>query len=342
MAADKREFENGIRLRPSSAALTIIGDLGLESTTGDLKYYDGSASRTVVNLSGTQSLTNKTIDASQNTITNITESMLGSATSIPYSKLNLSSSITNSDVAAAASISYSKLNLSSSVVNSDIAAAASISGSKINPDFSSQPVTTSGGFRVSGGSSSYVAVKAGSATSTYDLILPTSAGTNGQILRVTSTASGVQLGFGDEASVVSVAITATTTISTNNTEGDITGASINLTAGTWQFCWGSTISLYNGDATTQAVSLRVRVTDSSNTAVTSTAVFAQYSVASSVTTYPHFSLVSPPVVVASSATYKLRMIGFWGTTGSVSFRGADLGVFTGSDNEAFFFARKVT
>ena len=64
---------------------------------------------TVVGTTDTQTLTNKTINASNNTISNITSAMIADGT------------IVNGDINASAAIAYSKLALTGSVTSSDIA-----------------------------------------------------------------------------------------------------------------------------------------------------------------------------------------------------------------------------
>lgn len=74
----------------------------------------------LVNLSGTQTLTNKSMSGSANTFTNI-----------PYSALVLTNLIVNADINSAAAIAYSKLNLALGIVNGDISASAAIAFSKL-------------------------------------------------------------------------------------------------------------------------------------------------------------------------------------------------------------------
>ena len=86
---------------------------------------------TLASLAGTEVLTNKTIVASSNTITGLTNASIASAAGITYAKLLLSASIVNSDIAVGAAIAYNKLSLGSSIVNADVSSSAAISYSKL-------------------------------------------------------------------------------------------------------------------------------------------------------------------------------------------------------------------
>lgn len=92
----------------------------------------------------TATLTNKTINAINNTITNLTNASLNGSAGITYANLSIANSIQNSDIAAAAAIAYSKLVLTGSVVNADIATAAAIARSKIAAGTASQIVSNDG------------------------------------------------------------------------------------------------------------------------------------------------------------------------------------------------------
>jgi hypothetical protein len=96
----------------------------------ELALLDGLTSA-IVGISETQTLTNKTIDAALNTISNISNTNIAVGAAIAYGKLALSNSIVNADISAAAAISYSKLNLATSIVNADISASAAIDFSKL-------------------------------------------------------------------------------------------------------------------------------------------------------------------------------------------------------------------
>jgi hypothetical protein len=92
-------------------------NLTLAAYTTDRLQYGGVD---VPTISSSDTLTNKTISGSSNTLSNIA-----------YASLTLSGSIVNADVSNSAAIAYSKLNLSSSIVNADIGNSAAIALSKI-------------------------------------------------------------------------------------------------------------------------------------------------------------------------------------------------------------------
>ena len=120
----------------ANRSLQLEGDLYLSGGSFTFITAAGSsvtvpATGTLATLAGIETLTNKTINASQNTITNLTNSAIAAGAGIVYSKLLLTDSILNSDINSAAAIQYSKLSLNSSIVNSDIANSAAISRSKI-------------------------------------------------------------------------------------------------------------------------------------------------------------------------------------------------------------------
>lgn len=89
------------------------------------------ATDTLVGKATTDVLTNKSIDATTNTISNIANANIAAAAGIVYSKLNLANSIVNADIAAGAAIAYAKLALTNSIVDADINAAAAIAYTKL-------------------------------------------------------------------------------------------------------------------------------------------------------------------------------------------------------------------
>lgn len=124
--------------------ISIGGDLTLASalttTGGPLTLaLSGTTSATlqagtweVTGNALTQTLTNKTIDADLNTITDIRDVNVAATAGVQYSKLDLVNSIVNADVSTSAGILYSKLDLTAGIINSDVAGGAAIAYSKLN------------------------------------------------------------------------------------------------------------------------------------------------------------------------------------------------------------------
>lgn len=132
MAIDSFKVKKSLNIQPTaSPSLTEQGDLAVDSATGKLSYRNASTASPLVAEAHTATLTNKTIDADLNTISNLVDASIKAGAAIAYSKLNLSNSIVNADIASAAAIAYSKLSLSNSIVNADIASAAAIAYSKL-------------------------------------------------------------------------------------------------------------------------------------------------------------------------------------------------------------------
>ena len=116
--------------------LVLAGDLSITGNSVELVASSATsvilpATGTLASLAGTEVLTNKTIAASSNTITGLTNASIDAAAGIIYSKLLLSSSIVNNDIAVGAAIAYNKLSLGSSIVNADISPSAAISYTKL-------------------------------------------------------------------------------------------------------------------------------------------------------------------------------------------------------------------
>lgn len=182
MADNFKRINKGLTFRPvGTPANPTNGDLYYNSTSNRFIGRINGVSDPLVSEAAAQTLTNKTFDASSNTVTNITNANIAAAAGIVYSKLNLTNGIVNADINTSAAIAYSKLNLALSIVNADISAsaaivysklnlsngivdgdvnsAAAIQGTKINPNFGLQDVITTAryyvGTNASGGVAGY-------------------------------------------------------------------------------------------------------------------------------------------------------------------------------------------
>lgn len=114
-------------LDPVGANRTLRLGGSLVTTGGDLTLIMTGATSvtlpvtgTLSTLAGIETLTNKSIDATQNTIRNLSNTSISASAGISYSKLDLTGDILDSDVATGAEIAYSKLALSGSILRTDL------------------------------------------------------------------------------------------------------------------------------------------------------------------------------------------------------------------------------
>jgi len=123
----------------------------------------------LLDASSAQTLTNKTIDADLNTVTNIRDQNVAADAAIDYPKIAIDDG----------EIAYQKLTLAGQITNSDISPTANIDGSKVNTDFGPSQIITSGGLRL--GTSFHVTLNA-DPSEDYDFIFPDTDGIDGQAL----------------------------------------------------------------------------------------------------------------------------------------------------------------
>jgi hypothetical protein len=201
--------QSGDRSLILGADLNLAGYTLNVTTTGPSSVIFPLAG-TLATLAGTETLTGKTIDATLNTVLNITNNAIASNAAIAYSKLSLAGSLVNADISPSAGISYSKLAIASSIVDSDIAPSAAIAktklalagtitdndisvtaaiaGSKVVPWFGNQLVRTQAGVEFSNGTYTTTISQATSGqVENVTFKLPPNSGSPGQVLSTDGT-----------------------------------------------------------------------------------------------------------------------------------------------------------
>lgn len=97
MALNIRKFLNGIRLVPkASTTIDSQGELEVLSASGKANYHNGTSASPVVTEAHAAPLTNKTIDADLNTITNIDNNEIKALAGIDATKI-ANGTVTNAD-----------------------------------------------------------------------------------------------------------------------------------------------------------------------------------------------------------------------------------------------------
>jgi hypothetical protein len=186
MADNFFKVKKGLNVKPEATpGLSEKGDLGVNSSSGKLEYHNGTTMSPALTEAHTATVTNKSIDSDNNTITNIVNANIKAGAAIAYSKLALTGELVNGDISASAAIAYSKLNLSGSILNADINAAAAIAYSKLNLSGSLVNADISAGAaiarsKVAAGTASHVLINDGDGLLSSEATLAKSRGGSGQ------------------------------------------------------------------------------------------------------------------------------------------------------------------
>lgn len=107
---DYRRIFKGLNIVPkTTSTVDTLGDIDVDTSSNKANFHNGTSSSPIVTEAHTATLTNKTIDSDNNTISNIVNANVKSSAAIAYSKLNLTDSILNADINTAAAIARTKL-----------------------------------------------------------------------------------------------------------------------------------------------------------------------------------------------------------------------------------------
>lgn len=88
MALNFSRFFSGINIRPKvTSTVSIAGDLDFDTTANKLNLHNGTIASPIVTEAGAATLTNKVIDTTTNTVSNITNANISASAAIAFSKL---------------------------------------------------------------------------------------------------------------------------------------------------------------------------------------------------------------------------------------------------------------
>jgi hypothetical protein len=141
-------------------------DLVLKPNSANLLTWDAIA---LVDISTAQVLTNKAINAPDNTITEIKNVNISATAAIAYSKIAVS----------AAEIPWTTVDTIGKIKNADVASDAAIDASKISGVFDPSTIIEAGGFRLG---TTFKVTLTGDPSENYGLKWPDTAGVSGQAL----------------------------------------------------------------------------------------------------------------------------------------------------------------
>jgi hypothetical protein len=219
---------NGVQV--GSAANTIRSFTSIDNA-GNVLTIPSTLTDTLVTRTNTETLTNKTINASSNTISNIGDANIAAA------------GLTNAAISGTAAIAYSKLNLSGSIVNADVSGSAAIARSKLASGTASHVLINDGTGAMS--SEAQLAISRGGTgqatkTAAFDALSPNTTkgditahngtnnvrvpvGSDGQVLTADSAqATGVKWSAAGTGSVTSVTFTGDGTVLSSTPSAAVT------------------------------------------------------------------------------------------------------------------------
>lgn len=212
--------------RMTTTQMNAIGSpatagLIFNTSTGYYTGYTGAAWVALVNLSGIQTLTNKSMDGGSNTFTNI-----------GYSSLSLAGGIVNADVSSSAAIVYSKLNLTGGIVNADVNASAAIVDSKLGTISTAGKVSNSATTATNSNTNSAIVARDGSGNFSATTITAALTGTASGNTTYTANNHGVVLsGSGNAMTVVAPDASTSKTLISGGTSADPAWGTLAIGAG---------------------------------------------------------------------------------------------------------------
>lgn len=181
--------------------LTTTQTISLQST-GAVTANFVAGTQTLVNTSTAQTISNKTIDLSNNVILTgkIRNAEVAANANIEYSKLSLFNSIKATDfTTSAGKLQYNQIDLAGTLQNSDWSndPTKKLAGTKIDSDFQSQEVITSAGLSVRNQSGKKAKILApANILNSYEFILPNTPGITGQALAMLNPTEDNQIPLG--------------------------------------------------------------------------------------------------------------------------------------------------